>query len=220
MIYALALVLSLLQGNAVAQDTSSNTTSIPLVDQITLSNLGKDTRDLLKGRYTQTGMPLFKNGFYVGSRSNCTTSSGGSSSGIVMISSRSVDIDQLGWTNLVIGPSISGATLTLNAVGGGFIHIWIRATWTLSQSNRVYVGALQDGVVTPLQTPSTGLSVYYPDVASAGQPVGLAVDTWFPSTAGSHNYTITGFVGSGTGTWIGCKNESSCYWGVEEWKAQ
>lgn len=37
-------------------------------DQITISNIGKDTRLLQKGRYTQTGLPTFQGGFRVGSK--------------------------------------------------------------------------------------------------------------------------------------------------------
>ncbi len=67
MIHLLLLLSSLVQ----AQDISSNTLSV--VDEVKISNLGKDTRSLLSGRYTQTGKPTFKNGFCFGDGSCQTT---------------------------------------------------------------------------------------------------------------------------------------------------
>ncbi len=151
-----------------------------------------------------------------------TTASGSSSStgGIVLISSVTVDLDALSWTNTVIGPSISGTTLTLIGEGGGYFHLWIRASLSIDTSQRVYVAALRNSVVTPLQTGSTALSAYYPSVSAANQDMPLAVDSWFPSSSGISSFTLTGFVGSNTGVFIGCKSRTSCYWGVEEWKAR
>lgn len=69
MIYALLLLASVSWGQE-----ASTTTAIPLIDQIQISNLGKDTRDLLSGRYRQTGKPTFANGFCFGDETCQTTS--------------------------------------------------------------------------------------------------------------------------------------------------
>lgn len=57
MIYVLFLLVSLTQ----AQEVSTG--AVNLLDDVRISNLGKDTRDLLGGRYRQTGKPTFAGGF-------------------------------------------------------------------------------------------------------------------------------------------------------------
>lgn len=54
-------LLLLFASLASAQEVSTGTAN--LLDEVRISNLGKDTRDLLSGRYRQTGKPTFANGF-------------------------------------------------------------------------------------------------------------------------------------------------------------
>lgn len=72
MIYALLLLASL----AKAQEVSTGTAN--LLDEVRISNLGKDTRDLLGGRYRQTGKPTFANGFCFADGTCQTTAPSGS----------------------------------------------------------------------------------------------------------------------------------------------
>lgn len=58
MIYAILLLASLAHSQEVSTGAATS-----LLDEVRISNLGKDTRDLLSGRYRQTGKPTFANGF-------------------------------------------------------------------------------------------------------------------------------------------------------------
>ena len=59
MIYALLLAASI----ANSQDIKTGTEGISVIESNKISNLGKSTRDLLQGRYRQTGRPTFAGGF-------------------------------------------------------------------------------------------------------------------------------------------------------------
>lgn len=74
MIYALILLASLAHGQSVDLDTTTASEQpFSTIDQISISNQGKALYNLQSGRYTQTGLPLFKNGFCIGTRDTCQT---------------------------------------------------------------------------------------------------------------------------------------------------
>ncbi len=98
MIYAILLLASVSWG----QEISTTTPSIPLLDQIEISNLGKDTRALLSGRYTQTGKPTFQGGICF-KDGTCQTTAGGA----------------LTSTQTFGGANTFTATTTLGSVSGG-----------------------------------------------------------------------------------------------------
>ncbi len=94
-------LLLLLASSAFGQQTME----IPVDTQIEISNLGKDTRNLLRGRYRQTGKPTFQNGICFGD-GTCQNSVSGSSTGSFVSKTGDTMTGQL---------SISGSSLTVVA---------------------------------------------------------------------------------------------------------
>lgn len=107
MIYAFLLLASASWGQE-----ASTSTAIPLLDDVKISNLGKDTRNLLSGRYTQTGKPTFRGGICFADATCQTTAA--ISTAAVSVSSRSADLQGITFTATAYGVARASQTLTLS----------------------------------------------------------------------------------------------------------
>lgn len=168
----LLLVASLAHGQSTA------TASVPLIDQIQISNLGKDTRDLLSGRYRQTGKPTFAGGFcfadgtcqttavkgaaFVQDISSATSASWPAAGTAIPSDDTKPQISE-GWQVLVatITPTASTATIAISA----YINYDESANLCNQGASCIYKGDGADPLVcVPIYTsgsPVYGIAVIY-----------------------------------------------------------
>ena len=124
---SLLLFLASLSWGQLAQDTTSYQQTVSPDFEQTLSNLGKDVRELQSGRPTVTGIPLFQDGFCIGTRSTCQTTAGGTAPTMQVFTSGSgTYTTPAGATAIVVrmvggggGGGSYGSSCSVTATAGG-----------------------------------------------------------------------------------------------------
>ncbi len=142
----------------------------------------------------------------------------GSTSGKVVLSSATADIDQVGFTNTVLGPCIVGSTLTTSEVGGGFTRLWYSGSLSADGTNRVGLGVLKNGAIVSSSGGAVPLAMNFPNIVEGNQERMATFSFLLASTAGVNTYCLSGVVGASNGYTIGCKSRVACNFGVEEIK--
>ena len=135
MIYALLLLASL----ANAQEVSTGAAT-SLLDEVRISNLGKDTRDLFSGRYRQTGKPTFANGFCFAD-ATCQTTAATVQSGLLQFVSSTTT------AGFTLSGSIPGDNTTPQISEGGQVLV-ATMTPTNAASNIKISGVVNLGETT------------------------------------------------------------------------
>lgn len=185
MIYALLLAASLAQ----AQEVSTTTPNIPLLNRIQISNLGKDTRALLQGRYVQTGKPEFKNGFCFGDGTCQTTAPAavvGSSYSLVSVSGSSADASfKVCISTLSIRPT--GTSVTIRGSGSA----------SVTGPSRASLVVLQNGAFILGQSNTKGLLNQGEGSAGYNTVMSFEYDVTGLSAGTDYNFCIGAFVDSG-----------------------
>ena len=118
MIYALLLLASISQ----AQEASTGAAAIPLLDRVQISNLGKDTREILSGRYRQTGRPTFAGGLCFADGTCQTTI------GAVLTTTQTFTSAVVFQSTVTAGPTVRTADATIS--NGAYVNGWTRLAST------------------------------------------------------------------------------------------
>lgn len=185
MIYALILLASL----ANAQEVSTGA-AISLLDEVRISNLGKDTRDLISGRYRQTGKPTFAGGFCFADGTCQTTAA------------VAATVDKSTWSAKIVTPSGSAtalgvcvATVSVTLIGST-MTVWGAGAVSMNAAVNGSVGVLEDGSFLAGETSAKGMT----QGVGAGSGISLSFSKTFTGlVAGAHNYCV-GFFADGSNT--------------------
>ena len=163
--------LLLLASLANAQEVSTGAAT-SLLDEVRISNLGKDTRDLLSGRYRQTGKPTFANGFCFAD-GTCQTTAPTSGIFLQFVSSATT-------ARFLLGPAIGGDDSIPQISEGGQVLV---ATMTpVNASSNIKVS----GVVNLGETTNncnTGALCLFRDAAADAIACWLLLTTGIPEVA-------------------------------------
>jgi hypothetical protein len=171
LIHLLLLLATMAHGQA-----STDTIAVPLLDQIQISNLGKDTRSLLSGNYTQTGKPKFLNGFCFGD-ATCQTSASSGGAAISTFTYAAVVGDD--GTNVGFTACIATVTLQFTGSGTAVAELSGSVRNDIGNGNYVQITILMDGA------PSTGA------VATVVQYVGISNNLALQSAAAKGIWAVT-----------------------------
>ncbi len=177
------------------QDASTDTVSVPLPMQIEISNLGKDTRNLLQGRYTQTGLPKFLNGIKFGDGTTQTTAASSTNASSSTFVYGNISITQASFMTCIN----STVTFTTRAVK---VELELNGG-TLDNDNASAVSqisVLVDGArIDALADLDAALNTNVQPGASTNNrtPSNFHYRTMSALTAGSHSFCITGKVDAG-----------------------
>lgn len=234
MIYALALLCSL----ANAQEASSGTAGISLYDNVKISNLGKSTRDLLSGRYTQTGLPTFLGGANFKAPVTASGATGNIVSGASITASAffgyggnltGISGTQIStWTAIVSSVTISTvkgvcyATATLVSNGG---RVTLSFSGNISNTNATdqgKVSVLVDGdYIEPYKTFGGNQVAMAGASEGSSRAVGFSVTTLSALSAGSHTFCLAAWRSAGTDSVLRCGSaldEPNCVLNIHEIK--
>lgn len=169
---------------SLAHGQSTATASVPLIDQIQISNLGKDTRDLLSGRYRQTGKPTFANGFCFVDATCQTTAFVGTASTQTILSA------DLRISNTMGVCYVSTVTFTTRAVK---LKISLAGGEMVAPNASASFNVLMDGAFISPFTSSLVMQKFTNAANdSTSRPMSINFLTTSAVSAGSHSFCLTG----------------------------
>lgn len=191
MISILLLLASLVQ----AQEVSTGT--VNLLDEVRISNLGKDTRDLLSGRYRQTGKPTFANGFCFAD-GTCQTTAPTASVTVYASTAGIVPSNTTAISASVLAVGVDNSTRTITTTRTSRHQIMPRLHMRASDSGALMkCGWLRDGAFFDGQTEAIGTWA----ASMSGTPntteMGAPIVTRTALAAGTYSYTLSCAVSAG-----------------------
>lgn len=197
---------------------STTTPAIPFLDKISISNLGKDTRALLQGRYRQTGLPTYANGFCFGDgtcQTTAPTAAEVNTSSYVFLASAQTTHTNTVWECLASSTfsfTTDNVPITVSLTGMSISH-------GLANEG-LYVTVLVDGgFIDGTNTSSANMVLGINNTTDSDirYPANFHYTTYSSLSAGAHDFCLAVKVSAGTGTRI-CNNPGStpCRFMVKE----